>query len=157
MFTTADLIDEDESLPSCALQFRRLGKRARISGRIATVSCFEDNALIKQMLTKPGNNQVLVVDGQASLRCALIGDVIAGLGAANGWSGVIINGAARDADLLDEMDFHVKVLGTNPAKSSKTAKGTVNQPVAFGGVLFQPGHFLYSDNDGILVSERSMI
>lgn len=156
MFTTADLIDLDENLPSCELQFRIFGRRRKVSGRIATVGCFEDNALIKQQLSQPGEGRVLVVDGQGSLRCALVGDVIAGLGASNGWAGVVVNGAVRDSDLLDPMDFHLKALGTNPSKSSKTAKGTVDEPVAFGGVLFRPGDYLYSDGDGIVVSAQPL-
>ncbi len=152
MPTTADLIDIDESLPSCDLQFRLFGRRRSFSGTIATVKCFEDNALIKTRLSEPGRGRVLVVDGGASLGCALVGDVIAGLGMENGWAGVVVYGAVRDGDLLAEMDFCVKALGTNPKKSSKTAAGSVDIPVAFGGVVFRPGEHLYSDADGIVTS-----
>lgn len=156
-FATADLVDINESLPSCDLQFRSFGMRRAVHGPIATVSCFEDNALVKKVLSEPGHRRVLVVDGRGSLRCALAGDVITKLGADNGWAGLIVNGAVRDSDMLDAMDFAVKALGTNPRRSSKNGGGAVNIAVAFGGILFRPGDFLYSDRDGIIVSERRLI
>ena len=152
MIATADIIDMDESLKSCRLPFRTFGKRRSFSGPISTVICYEDNALIKQQLSTPGQGRVLVVDGQGSLRCALVGDVIAEIGASNGWAGIIVNGAVRDGALLSQMDFAVKALGTNPAKSSKTALGAIDVPVGFGGVIYMPGQYLYSDDDGIVLS-----
>lgn len=153
MPTTADLIDLDETLPSCNLQLRTFGRRTVMSGVISTIACYEDNALIKRRLSENGHGRVLVVDGGGSLRCALVGDVIAGMGADNGWAGIIVYGAVRDADLLDQMDFCVKALGTNPRKSGKTAKGSVDKPVSFGDVTFRPGEYVYSDRDGIVLAE----
>ncbi len=62
--------------------------------------CFQDNALLKSVLSEPGNGGVLVIDGDGSLHTALVGDLIAGLGVDNGWAGLIINGAVRDAATL---------------------------------------------------------
>ena len=39
---------------------------------------------------------VLVVDGGGSVRVALLGDMIAGIAAANGWAGLVVNGCVRD-------------------------------------------------------------
>jgi regulator of ribonuclease activity A len=63
------------------------------------------------------------VQSSGSLNAALIGDVIASLGARNGWSGVVINGSVRDSAVLREIDFGVKALGTNPRKSKKDGNG----------------------------------
>lgn len=116
-FTTADLYDEyEERLGSCDLQFRRFGARPAFSGRIVTVRCFEDNALLKSILSEPGEGLVLVVDGGGSLHRALMGDVIAGIAAANRWEGVVINGAVRDADALSGIDIGVKAPRHQPAQ-----------------------------------------
>jgi regulator of ribonuclease activity A len=147
---TADLIDLDETLPSCDLQFRDLGGRTRFSGTIRTVRCFHDNARLKQVLSTPGQGAVLVIDGGGSLRCALVGDVIAGLAVANGWAGLVVHGAVRDSAALAGLDLGVKALGTNPRKSAKTGAGQTDIPVGFGGVVFTPGHHLYADEDGIV-------
>lgn len=153
-FTTADLYDEyEERLGSCDLQFRRFGARPAFSGRIVTVRCFEDNALLKSILSEPGEGLVLVVDGGGSLHRALMGDVIAGIAAANRWEGVVINGAVRDADALSGIDIGVKALGTNPRKSTKTGAGERDVILEFGECTFTPGATLYSDADGTTVLE----
>ncbi len=121
------------------------------AGTIHTVRCFEDNALLKSALSEPGDGGVLVVDGAASLHSALVGDVIAGLGQSNGWAGIIVNGAVRDAAALRQIDIGIKALGTNPRKSSKTGAGERDVEVEFGGITFVPGEFAYSDDDGIVV------
>jgi len=149
---TADLADrEGAEVRSCDLQFRSFGGRAVFSGKIRTVTCFQDNALLKKVLSEPGEGQVLVIDGAGSVHTALVGDVIAELGRSNGWSGVVVHGAIRDSAVIGEMDFGVKALGTNPRKSTQTGSGERDVPVEFGGVTFVPGEMLYSDHDGIVV------
>ena len=85
--------------------------------------------LVKSVLSEPGHGQVLVIDGDGSLHSALVGDVIAGLGVSNGWSGIVVHGAIRDSAAMAGLDFGVKALGTNPRKSTKTGVGVVDQPV----------------------------
>ena len=149
---TADLVDEiGPDVRSCDLQFGQYGGRSQFAGPIATVRCFQDNALLKSVLSEPGDGGVLVIDGDGSLHSALVGDLIAGLGVDNGWVGLIVNGAVRDAATLRTLDIGVKALGTNPRKSAKTGDGQRNVAVEFGGVVFVPGHVAYSDDDGIVV------
>jgi regulator of ribonuclease activity A len=149
---TADLVDDiGPDVHSCDLQFRQFGGRSQFAGPITTVKCFEDNALLKSVLSEPGNGGVLVIDGDGSVHTALVGDVIAGLGVDNGWAGLIINGAVRDSATLRTLDIGIKALGTNPRKSSKSGVGQRDVAVDFGGVVFVPGHIAYSDDDGIVV------
>ena len=116
--------------------------RARFHGRIRTVRCHQDNALLKRILSEPGEGCVLVIDGGGSLHCALVGDVIAGLGVANGWAGVVVHGAIRDSIAIGglDLDLGVKALGTNPRKSTKNGAGEADVPVEFGGVNSIPAH-----------------
>ena len=149
---TADLYDEyEEALDSCDLQFRQFGARSRFSGPAVTVRCHEDNALLKSVLSEPGEGRVLVVDGGGSLHRALMGDVIAGLAVANGWAGVVIHGAVRDVAVLRTLDLGIKALGSNPRKSTKTGAGERDLPVTFGGATFTSGLVVHSDDDGIVV------
>ncbi|MCK1795875.1 ribonuclease E activity regulator RraA [Streptomyces sp. XM4193] len=150
--TTADLYDEHgEALQSCDTQFRQYGGRSSFDGPISTVRCFQDNALLKATLAEPGEGRVLVVDGGASVHTALMGDLIAASAVANGWAGVVINGAVRDTAILATLDLGVKALGSNPRKSSKTGEGERDVPVTFGGTTFTPGAHLHSDSDGVVV------
>lgn len=150
--STADLCDEHgDTLTSVSLQFQDLGGRKAFSGPIRTIRCREDNGLVKSTLNSPGNGAVLVVDGDGSLNTALMGDLIAGAAVANGWNGVVINGAVRDRSALAQLPLGVKALGSNPRKSAKESAGEVDVTVAFGGAAFRPGAILYADDDGILV------
>ncbi|MCH9708825.1 MAG: ribonuclease E activity regulator RraA [Actinomycetia bacterium] len=149
---TADLVDEiGPDVRSCDLQLGQYGGRSQFAGTITTVRCFQDNALLKAVLSEPGEGGVLVIDGGGSVHTALVGDVIAELGRSNGWSGLIINGAVRDASTLRTMDIGIKALGTNPRKGTKTGDGVRDAAVEFGGVVFVPGQIAYSDDDGIVV------
>ena len=154
---TADLIDQHgESLQSCDLQFRQFGGRNRFSGRIRTVRCHQDNVLVRQVVSEPGDGQVLVVDGGGSLHTSLVGDVVAGLARGNGWAGLVVNGAVRDVVALAGLDIGLKALGSNPRKSAKAGVGEVDVPVSFGGVHFEPAAYLYSDEDGIVVAPAAL-
>lgn len=156
-FATADLIDDfGDELRSCETQFRRYGGRASFAGPVATVRCHRDNGLVKKLMNTPGEGRVLVVDGGGSLASALMGDMIAAAAVANGWAGAVIYGAVRDVAALRELDLGVKALGSNPRKSAKDGAGEVDVPVAFGGVEFRPGDWLYSDEDGIVLAEREL-
>ena len=119
---TADLIDRHgDALQSCDLQFRQFGGRSRFSGQIRTVRCHQDNVLVRQVLSEPGEGQVLVVDGGGSLHTSLVGDIIAGLARGNGWVGLVVNGAVRDVVALAGLAIGIKALGSNPRKSAKEA------------------------------------
>ena len=149
---TADLYDErGEELDSVSLQFQSLGGRSHFSGPVRTIRCFEDNALVKSTLALPGGGSVLVVDGGGSLRTALMGDMIAASAAANGWAGVVINGAVRDRTALAELPLGVKALGSNPRKSAKAGAGESGVELQIDGVTIRPGVTIWCDPDGILV------
>jgi regulator of ribonuclease activity A len=152
MTATADLYDlHGDALQSLPLQLRSFGATAQFEGPIRTVRCFQDNALVKQVLQTPGDGAVLVVDGAGSLETALMGDLIAQSAVDAGWAGVVVHGCVRDSVALGRMPLGVKALGTNPRKSAKDGIGEVDVPVEFGGVLFRPGARLYADEDGILI------
>ena len=149
---TADLVDQYETtIQSCDTQLRQYGGHARVDGRIRTVRCYEDNALLRSILSTAGNGDVLVVDGGGSLHTALVGDLIAQLAVDNGWSGIVINGSVRDVAVLRTMGIGIKAAGSNPRKSRKTGAGEADVPLQFGGVTFTPGARLVSDDDGIVV------
>ena len=98
---TADLVDQHgDALASSDLQLRQYGGLRSFTGTVRTVRCFQDNALVKQVLATPGEGQVLVVDGDGSLHSALMGDLIAASAVAHGWAGVVVHGAVRDVAAL---------------------------------------------------------
>jgi len=152
MKPTSDIYDDlGEEIQSVAVQLRSFGGHRSFFGPVRTVRCFEDNALLKSIVSSPGDGAILVVDGGGSVARALMGDMIAQIAIDNGWAGVIIYGAIRDADLMAELPIGVKALGTNPRKSTKLGTGESDVVVEIGGASFRPGVIVYSDGDGILV------
>lgn len=157
MRPTTDLYDDFEDIAStCALQFRDFGGRQRFFGQIRTVQCRNDNSLFRALMNEAGDGAVAVVDGDGSTEVALIGDMIAAKAAENGWAGVVINGAVRDVAELAGIGIGIKALGVNPAKSVKKGRGTVDVTVEFGGVRFEPGHWIYCDENGVLTTAKEL-
>jgi regulator of ribonuclease activity A len=149
---TADLADKHgQALRVCETQFRQFGGCRAFAGPVRTVSCHEDNGLLRELLQAPGSGAILVVDGGGSLHSALVGDMLAGAAVANGWAGLVLHGAVRDSAALAALNVGIKALGTNPRRSGKTGAGAVDVPVSFGGVTFAPGDILHADDDGVVL------
>lgn len=154
---TADLVDDFyNDVSFCDVNFRAFGQKSAFYGPIQTVKCFEDNGLLKAELQKPGKGRVLVVDGGGSTRIAILGDMIATSMHKNGWAGIIIHGVIRDSVEINAMDVGVKALGTCPVKSIKRNEGLVGAPISFGGVTFTPDHWVYADEDGVLLAPQEL-
>ncbi len=157
MRPTTDLYDDYEDIATtCSAQFRDFGGRKKFSGKIRTVQCRNDNQLFRALMDEPGDGAVAVVDGDGSTEVALIGDIIAAKAAKNGWSGVVIYGAVRDVVDLSKIALGIKALGVNPAKSIKKGEGAVDVVVDFGGARFEPGHWIYCDENGVLVAPQAL-
>jgi regulator of ribonuclease activity A len=152
-WATTDLCDRHaDKLAIVAPVLRSFGGRRRFHGVIATVRCFEDNSLVRERLAEPGGGRVLVVDGGGSLKCALVGDQLGAMGTASGWSGIVVWGCIRDAAALAALDLGVLALATHPLRSVKRGLGERDVAVAFAGVTFRPGAYLYADEDGVVVA-----
>ncbi|SSY70607.1 ribonuclease E activity regulator RraA [Alysiella crassa] len=153
-FLNADLMDIAPETQSCETDFKSYGQRKRFCGRIRTVKVFQDNGLVRRMSETPSDGEVMVVDGGGSRFSALMGDRLARKAMENGWAGVVIFGVIRDSVEINTLDFGVKALGTNPRKSPTEYQGEIDVPVSFGNVDFVAGKYLYSDEDGVLVSDN---
>jgi regulator of ribonuclease activity A len=159
---TTDLLDaHEEEVESGRVQvmqpgFIALGKRHSFAGMVVTLKLFEDNSLLAELVKTAGEGRVVVVDAGGSLRCGVFGGNLAAAAAGNGWSGVVINGCARDADEIDGCDLGVRALALNPRRSVKRGEGQRDVAVTFLGVTVRPGVWLYADRDGVIVSDRPL-
>ncbi len=132
------------------------GGKESFGGEIVTIKCFEDNSVVKSTAATPGTGKVMVVDGGGSMRKALLGDMIAENAANNGWEGFIIYGCIRDVDIIGSLALGVQALASIPLKTDKRGIGDLNIPVTFGGITFNPGEYVYADNNGVLVSAKAL-
>lgn len=157
-FKTADLCDDHaKNLQICNMEFRSFGKRKRFSGKIETVNVFEDNVLVREALETVPEGSVIVVDGGGSRKCALLGDKLAEIAVSRNLAGVIINGCVRDSAELADMDIGIFAIGTKPLRSIKKGEGDRNTALHFGGVRWEPGDYVYADEDGVVTSSKPLL
>jgi regulator of ribonuclease activity A len=157
-FLTTDLYDAHEGrVAVLEPMLKSYGGKPRFCGQVVTLKLYEDNTLVREMLAEPGAGKVLVVDGGGSKRCALLGDQIAELAVKNQWEGVVIYGCIRDSVAIAALPLGVRALDTNPKKSVKRNEGTRGLVLNFAGVDFTPGHWLYADEDGVLLSPVALL
>ena len=157
-FVTPDLCDDNPDLISVVEPiFNNYGGKRAFGGEIVTVKCHEDNSVVKKQASELGHGKVMVVDGGGSLRCALLGDLIAEKAVENGWEGLVIFGCIRDVDAIGELNLGVQALRTIPIKSVRKDRGDLNIEITFGGVTFKPGDYVYADNNGVIVSTKPLL
>ena len=158
LVSTPDLSDQfDQAVNIVQPLFTHYGGLKQGYGKITTIACFEDNSLVAEQVKSPGHGGVLVIDGEASLRCSLLGDQLTTLAIANGWSVILINGCLRDVEIIAPMSLVIMALTSIPRKTVKAGKGKLNVPVSFAGVTFHPGHYLFADETGIIVAETNLL
>lgn len=154
---TTDLCDDfPESVEVCEPIFGSCGAVGAFHGPISTVEVREDNVLVERALEDVAPGTVLVVDGGGSKRCALLGDRLASIAASRGLAGVIVNGCVRDSAELSEIGVGILALATHPMRSNKEGRGRRGAPVEFGGVTWTPGHHVYADTAGVVLSAAAL-
>jgi regulator of ribonuclease activity A len=153
---TTDLSDAYPQATVAEPVFRDFGGRSAFAGPAFTVRVFEDNTPVRAALEMPGQGRVLVVDGGASLNCALLGDMLGALAVRNNWAGVVVNGCVRDSAALLALPLGVKALAVHPRRSGKGASGEQDISLTFAGVTVEPGDWVYADVDGLLVSREAL-
>jgi len=139
-------------------RIQALRPRMKLAGPAFTVEVRPgDNLMIHaaMALAKPGD--VLVIDGKGDQTSALMGTIMMTACRQLGLAGVVIDGAVRDSLEIDEMDYPVFSVGTNPNGPTKQVGGRIGHPVSVGGVTVAPGDFIIGDGDGVVVVEREKI
>ncbi|MDP9107703.1 MAG: ribonuclease E activity regulator RraA [Pseudomonadota bacterium] len=157
-WNTCDLCDANEeamiagTLAVLPLPWLSFGKHLRFSGPAATLKVFEDNVMVRSVLSSPGNGRVLMIDAGGSRRCAMVGGNLGQLGVTNGWAGIVLDGCVRDTDELDACAIGIRAIGVHPRRSNRQGAGQADGPVVIGAVTIRPGDWVYADRDGVLVS-----
>ena len=155
-FATSDLCDAHKNDGSGKFRvlppvFKNFGSLTHFCGPVATVKCFEDNSPVKAAVDSPGGGRVLVVDGGASLRRALLGGNLGAAAANNGWAGVVIDGCVRDVQELAQCAVGIRALAAMPWPTEKIHAGLRDVAIQIQGVWVRPGDWLYADDDGMVV------
>jgi regulator of ribonuclease activity A len=158
---TSDLCDRfSDQVNICTTAFQSYGKLKAFSGKISTVKIFSnDNQIFMEAIEQVPPGTVIVLDGAHFAPCAWMGDRKAGIATSRGVAGIIINGLVRDIEGLANLDIGVLALGSHPLSSrfAKTEQRGVRDVILdFGDVDWVPGHYVYADQDGVLVSAKEL-
>ena len=169
IFATCDLCDSQKNDSSGAFRvlppvFHDYGAVRKFCGPVVTLKCHEDNSLVKAVLDTDGRTEtpsgrvgkVLVVDGGASLRRALLGGNLGAAAARNGWAGVVMDGCVRDVAELALLAVGIRALASMPLPTEKRNEGQRDLAVRLQGVWVRPGDWLYADEDGMVLSDRCL-
>ena len=156
-WSTPDLCDaHSDELRVAAPIFRDFGGEPKFAGPAETIKCFEDNSLVAELVDTEGQGRVLVVDGGGSMRCGLFGDNLAMKAIDHGWSGVVVFGCIRDADVMGTLPIGVKALGVHPLKSVKQGVGARSVALRFADADWRAGDYVYADLNGVIIAGRQL-
>lgn len=136
--------------------FSSFGGVSNFYGKVTTVKCFESNGLIAEVLEENGEGRVLVIDGGGAVRRGLIDEELAQLAVDNGWEGIIVYGAVRQIQQLENLDIGIHALAPIPVSADESSAGESDIPVNFGGVTFFPEDYIYADLTGIILSQEPL-
>ncbi len=154
---TADLCDDyGEAVSVIPVAFEHFGAHEAFMGPVSTLAVFEDNSLVRSALEEPGDGRALVIDGGMSTRCALVGGNLGQLAVDNDWAGIVVAGVIRDAAEINEQPIGVRAIGTCPRRSVKGGMGQRDEPIVIAGVRIEPGHWIYADLDGVVISTSAL-
>lgn len=109
-----------------------------------------DNLYIHRALGMIEPGDVVVVDGGGDTSRALIGEIMMSIARSRGASGLVLDGAIRDADAIANSDFPVFAKTAIHRGPYKDGPGEINVPVCVGGMMVNPGDIVVGDCDGVV-------
>ena len=157
MNSLPDLSDQhSDQIQIGKLALQSFGGIHSISGEIYTVSCSDDNSVVKDILSRKGKHKVLVIDASGVTHASMIGDQIAASAVKNNWAGIVVNGYVRDVEDLKNFPIGIFAKGAVAQKTNKKNHGFEDVLVAFGSVVMTSGKWIYIDHNGWLIADNNL-
>ena len=134
---------------------RSIQRDVRIGGTAVTVLSHPgDNMMIHAAVEVCRAGDVLVVATTAPSTHGMFGDLLATSLMARGVVGLVIDAGVRDTADLRSMGFPVWTRHVSCQGTVKATPGSVNVPIAIGGIVIEPGDVVCADDDGVVVVPR---
>ena len=155
-FSVADICDElKEKVQVFDAGMKSYGGKSKAYGKIRTVEIYGDNSSLIELLKQSGNGDIAVVNVDAR-QIAVVGDKLMAIAKKNNWTAIVVNGFVRDTDITKNIDVGLWAVGTYPRKSFEKKTGIIGKDFHFFGVNFKQGDYLYADNDGLILLNKSI-
>lgn len=114
-----------------------------------------DNLMVHKALQLVQAGDVMVIDVEGDLGCAVIGEVLMSIAKTRGVLGIVVDGAVRDIDAFEEHGFPCWAKGVNLRGPLKEGPGSINVPISIGGMIVHPGDVILGDSDGVIAVSPS--
>ncbi|QWD66966.1 RraA family protein [Polynucleobacter sp. MWH-Aus1W21] len=129
-----------------------------VCGNAVTVSVRSgDNLMIHKALQILQPGDVLVVDGGGDISRALFGEIMMTVAKSRGAVGAVLDAAIRDVEAFERHQFPCWARGVNMRGPYKDGPGSINVPIAIGGMVINPGDIILGDCDGIIALPPGLV
>ena len=131
--------------------------RSKVTGQAVTVQLSKGDLVDPLKALEMGQEgDVVVVDAGGDLNTSVCGGLMGGLAQNRGIRGMIVDGAGRDTDELEEINWPIWTRaitprGTHTMFSERREELSIYVPIACGGVVVNPGDFIVADLMGVVV------
>ncbi len=157
MNTLPDLSDSNsDQIQIGRITLNSYGGIQNLEGEIYTVSCSDDNSIVKKILASEGENKVLVIDASGVSHASMVGDQIAESAVKNNWAGIVVYGCVRDVEELKNLPIGIFARGVVAQKTNKKNHGFEDVLISFGSVVMTSGKWIYIDQNGWLVADNKL-
>jgi 3-hexulose-6-phosphate synthase/6-phospho-3-hexuloisomerase len=151
--STPNIVDAQHRLGGMKGIVPRNRKPLKMIGRALTVQTSNgDWAKPVEAIDIAKKGDVIVIDVGGG-QTAVWGELASWSAKLKGIAGVVIDGAARDIDEIDEMEFPVYSRYVSPDAGEPKGFGGIGIPVTCGGVRVQTGDWIIGDANGVVVVE----
>ena len=131
--------------------------KAKAVGQALTVQLSKGDLVDPLKALEMGQaGDIIVVDAGGDTETSVCGGLMGGLAKNRGIRGMVVDGAGRDTDELEAIDWPIWTRaitprGTHTMFSGRKEELSINVPIACGGVIVNPGDFIVADTIGIAV------
>lgn len=151
-FPTGNVCDANGKAGNMDLGIKPIDPHSKLVGPAVTLRAFPgDNLLYFKAIEEAAPGTVLVIDGRGYVSAGAMGDMMVTACMAKGIAGVVLDGACRDANDIEEAGFPFFTRGFNPGGTVKESLGPINTTIQCGGVVVSPGDLIVGDRDGVVV------
>jgi regulator of RNase E activity RraA len=131
--------------------------KAKACGQAITVQLSKGDLVDPLKALEMGHpGDMIVVDAGGDTETSVCGGLMGGLAQNRGIRGMIVDGAGRDIDELEDINWPIwtraiTVRGTHTMFSGRKEELSINVPISCGGTIVNPGDFIVADTIGVVV------